>query len=309
MGLTHAKTADSHYNLGILYRLNFEFPDSLKQLTLARNIRTAGSHDSYSLGIAEVDYSKGHTESLLGFHSEAFVSFFTAAKSRVFRLGAEHDLSVQTLIALEKERHFFRRVDKKLVTLQIKDRLLELKSQPEGMMNNGLMAPPSGFIQAMSDIFNPMEDSSPISFPKVRNQILAYFQNASDNGAYDPYIVDEMCLLLATLPSWLDNAMQKAAYLMANSTSAEVPSSRKDINSEESLMQRQVKNTRQVFESKSKQESNNYTTNSTPNSNRVVQTGKHQARNRKPFRMPFDDDDEETKEPIYIEKGKHRKIK
>lgn len=268
LGLTHAKTADSHYNLGILYRLNFEFQDSLKQLTLARNIRATGEHNhSYSLGVADVDYSKGFTETLLGFHDQAFVSFYRAARCRVFRLGANDMQTIQALTALEKERHFFRRVDKKLIAVQLKDRISELKSQPEGMINDGLMAAPPGFLPYMYGLYEDMNDHETIRFPVVRSQIVGYFQPSSDDGSYDKQTVDEMCLLLASNPEWLENALNKVAHFVKAGVSVDVMRSAYNNKLEK-------RNSRVVFKIDKDEENGGAIT-------------------RKPFQMTYDDHDDD----------------
>ena len=281
LGLTHAKTADSHYNMGILYRLNFEFRDSLRELTLARNIRAAGNDGkNYSLGVAEVDYSKGQTETLLGFHDQAFVSFYNAAKCRVFRLGAKDMTTVHTLIALEKERHFLRRVDKRLVSLQVKDRLSDLKRQPEGQMNDGLRPAPPGFIQAMFDFYSNMSDHDTLSFPHVRSHIIEHFQEWSNDGSYDHRVVDDMCLLLASLPDWLENALRVTSHLMNDHAPTEIFASKKD----EKIA---------IDMAKQGPHRSLFLQNDSDEKNDVGNNGRRSGRamTLKPFQMPLDEDD------------------
>lgn len=127
-GYVHSKTADAHYNLGILYRLNFDFKESLKELKLCRSIRMTISSET-SLSVADTDYSIGMTEKLLGEHVDSYFSVYKCLKVRCNLLGGDHADSIQAYEVLMKQREV---LDRNSVVLgaEVKDRLQSLRKGP-----------------------------------------------------------------------------------------------------------------------------------------------------------------------------------
>ena len=123
-GYVHSKTADAHYNLGILYRLNFDFKESLKELKLCRSIRTTISSET-SLSVADTDYSIGMTEKLLGEHVDSYFSTYKCLQVRCSLLGGHHVDSIQAYEVLMKQREVLDR-NTVVIGAEIKDRLQSL---------------------------------------------------------------------------------------------------------------------------------------------------------------------------------------
>ena len=124
-GYVHSRTADAHFNMGLLYRLNFNLKESLKELKLCRSIRMTIESDQ-SLAVAEADYSIALTQKLLGDHSDSCFSFYQCLRVRCKLLGSDHIDSIRAFDALVKQRDT---MDRNAATLgaELKDRLRTLR--------------------------------------------------------------------------------------------------------------------------------------------------------------------------------------
>ena len=136
-GYVHSKTADSHYNLGLLYRLNFEFKSSLKELKICREIRKS-LIPLDQLSIAECDFSIAYTAKLIGLPAEALLGYYLCARTRCKILGVSHAKSIQSLRVLYKQKDAMNSTEKILLGVEIKDKIEELGWDRNGQSESGL---------------------------------------------------------------------------------------------------------------------------------------------------------------------------
>ena len=104
LGVFHVCTADSHYNLGILFRMLRRYADSLREFQFARSIRSELLGPD-ALESAEVDFSIACTYQMNGQFDEAFVHYSSALRSRKVHLGAAHPYSRCTEHLVEAMRN------------------------------------------------------------------------------------------------------------------------------------------------------------------------------------------------------------
>jgi tetratricopeptide (TPR) repeat protein len=89
LGVCHVCTADSHYNLGLLFRMLRRYSDALREFQFARNIRNELLGPE-SLASAEVHFSLACTHQMGGRFDEAFVHYSNALRFRQKHLGSAH---------------------------------------------------------------------------------------------------------------------------------------------------------------------------------------------------------------------------
>ena len=96
-------TSDSHYNLGLLYRLNGDPHDARVAFKRARDVRVKcfGEH---ALEVAEVDVSAGFTDHQLGRLEEAAMHYKHAYAVRKRHLGELHPDTEEALSLLQSVR-------------------------------------------------------------------------------------------------------------------------------------------------------------------------------------------------------------
>ena len=103
LGLSHQCTADSHYNIGLLYRLNGDPFEAIREFGYARRIRT-DVFGEQSLGVAEVDISLGFTLHQLHHLVDAESAYASAYRARLLRLGGAHEDTLEAFSLLNAVR-------------------------------------------------------------------------------------------------------------------------------------------------------------------------------------------------------------
>mmetsp|Transcript_4831 Transcript_4831/g.7348 ORF Transcript_4831/g.7348 Transcript_4831/m.7348 type:complete len:1311 (+) Transcript_4831:91-4023(+) len=123
VGLMHRATADSHYNLGLLYRMNGQLVKSKKELRICRGILSTLFGEE-SLAVAKVDLSLGQTERLLIAYDRAYLHFYLCFHSRATLSGPCHQHTQRAYQLLCSIRHAY--ADRLLTSLELIDRVDEL---------------------------------------------------------------------------------------------------------------------------------------------------------------------------------------
>ncbi|KAJ1439706.1 hypothetical protein B484DRAFT_427623, partial [Ochromonadaceae sp. CCMP2298] len=128
-GLVHEKTADSHYNLGVLYRLVGASDKSRQELRICRGIRCKLFGEG-SLAVAQCDVQLGHAEVMGDSAVQAYVSYYRCYHARHVLLGVQ-DALTQEAGALAM-RHQTLHGERLVAALELKQRVLELQWGRQG---------------------------------------------------------------------------------------------------------------------------------------------------------------------------------
>jgi hypothetical protein len=133
----HFATANSHYNLGLLYRLNGELIKSKKEfricelsssflrssLPTGRSIRSELFGED-SLEVATTDLSLGQTERLLISYDKSYLHFYLSFHTRALVLGPTHTDTLRAYQLLSDIR--FAYSDRLLTSVELLDRIDQL---------------------------------------------------------------------------------------------------------------------------------------------------------------------------------------
>lgn len=103
LGTDHQYTADSHYNLGLLYRLSNKLEEALREFGLAKSIRTK-LFSAFSLEVSEVELSLGFTYHQQGNLDDALSALESSYNTRLELLGAAHEDTMEALNLLNTVR-------------------------------------------------------------------------------------------------------------------------------------------------------------------------------------------------------------
>jgi hypothetical protein len=137
VGLMHFATANSHFNLGLLYRLDGELIKSKKEFRICeslfphppphppsgRSIRSELFGEE-SLEVAATDLSLGQTERLLISYDKSYLHFYLSFHTRAVILGPSHPDTLRSYNLLSDIRYAYS--DRLLTSVELLDRIDEL---------------------------------------------------------------------------------------------------------------------------------------------------------------------------------------
>lgn len=124
LGLLNEKTAESHFNLGLIYRMLGDTDHSRKELYIARGIHRK-LHGDESLPVAECDLNIGYTEQIDKNFDKAFQAYLRCYRARVLVLGRLHEDSRRAEELLKTARNV--QGDQFISGIELRDRVRELR--------------------------------------------------------------------------------------------------------------------------------------------------------------------------------------
>ena len=103
LGFEDKRTASSHYNTGLMYRINGYLRDAEREFIFALKSREV-SFGKFSLEVAEVNLSLGFTRQQLGMLLEALADYELCYNVRQELLGEAHDATAEVLALIDTIR-------------------------------------------------------------------------------------------------------------------------------------------------------------------------------------------------------------